>query len=273
MRTVLTLVFLALAPAASAAIDRQGKAGIIFPVVGGADYTDDFGDPRPQGRHDGNDLLAPRGTPVVAVADGVVKLHVSGRGGYMLYLRNRRYEWLYIHLGKAGGGSRTAFARGLKTGMRVRQGQILGYVGDSGDAAGGPTHLHFEEHSARGRHFNPYRRLRAAPIPIMFAPLRRPVALVPGTALQVNGRLAFVLRDDGGLRVGIRSTVIGALNATPGVARRVVVLKVSPEVEPVLATLAEGASVHVETVPEDVTIRRLLAAPGSWTAASITPLG
>ena len=97
--------------------------------------------------------MAAKRTPVIAVADGVVRLQHSGRGGYMLYLRNSQHEWLYIHLnndvrGNDGrGGPRTAYARGLRSGMHVRAGQEIAYVGNSGDAEGGASHLHFEEHS------------------------------------------------------------------------------------------------------------------------------
>ena len=156
MRRPATLIGLVLATTLSApAAAHAAAAAMLFPVVGGASYVDDYGDARPQGRHQGNDLMAPKHTPVIAVADGVVRLQHSGRGGYMLYLRNSSHEWLYIHLnndvrGNDGrGGPKTAYARGLRSGMRVRAGQEIAYVGNSGDAEGGPAHLHFEEHTRR----------------------------------------------------------------------------------------------------------------------------
>src|SRR5262245_62286924 len=89
MRRPATLIGVLLSAAAAApAVGHAAPAPpLLFPVVGGASYIDDYGDPRPQGSHQGNDLMATKGTPVVAVASGVVKLQHSGRGGYMLYLR------------------------------------------------------------------------------------------------------------------------------------------------------------------------------------------
>src|SRR5687767_14388162 len=60
---------------------------LIFPVVGPATYTDDYGEPRGQGRHDGNDIMSVRRAPAVAVEAGTVKFHTtSWRAGCMLYL-------------------------------------------------------------------------------------------------------------------------------------------------------------------------------------------
>src|SRR4051794_36597734 len=100
MRRTPTLIRVLLSAAGAAPIAPHAPTAppMLFPVVGGASYIDDYGAPRPQGSHQGNDLMAAKRTPVIAVASGIVKLQHSGRGGYMLYLRNAKHEWLYIHL-------------------------------------------------------------------------------------------------------------------------------------------------------------------------------
>jgi septal ring factor EnvC (AmiA/AmiB activator) len=122
----------------------------VFPVVGPYRYTNDFGDPRPQGRHEGNDVLAPKKSTVVAVEDGKIKFWTtSARAGCMLYLYGvSGTTYLYIHLdndvtmandnrGKCVPGG--SFWPGLKGGQKVVAGQAIGYVGDSGDADGTPN--------------------------------------------------------------------------------------------------------------------------------------
>ena len=127
---------------------------------GRTEYTNDYGDPRAQGRHEGNDILAPEASPVVAIEDGKIKFWTtSSRAGCMLYLYGASgTTYLYIHLnndvtlandnrGKCVAGR--AYWPGLKDGARVVAGQAIGFVGDSGDADGTP-HLHFEIHPNDG---------------------------------------------------------------------------------------------------------------------------
>jgi murein DD-endopeptidase MepM/ murein hydrolase activator NlpD len=146
---------------------------LIFPVVGQATYIDDYGDPRGQGRHAGNDIMAARRAPVVAVEAGTVKFHTtSWRAGCMLYLTgDSGTEYLYIHLNNdlgSGNDNRgkcvpgVAYARGLKSGMRVAAGEQIAYNGDSGDANGISPHLHFEIHPNGGGDVNPYKHLQRA---------------------------------------------------------------------------------------------------------------
>jgi hypothetical protein len=148
-------------------------AKIIFPVVGPTSYTDDFGDPRPQGRHQGNVIMAPRKAAAVAVESGKVKFwKTSAAAGCMLYLYgDSGTRYLYIHLnndlgpgndnkGKCVAG--VAYARGLKAGAHVQAGQQVGYVGDSGDANGVHPHLHFEVHPNGGAAVSPYPFLQKA---------------------------------------------------------------------------------------------------------------
>jgi hypothetical protein len=146
---------------------------LIFPVLGEVDYHDDFGEPRGQGRHEGNDLLAPKRSIAVAAEAGTVKFWTtSARAGCMLYLDGESgTQYLYIHLnndltkandntGKCVPG--VSYARGLKSGERVDAGQPIAFVGDSGDADGIASHLHFEVHPNGGAAANPFPHLRRA---------------------------------------------------------------------------------------------------------------
>lgn len=88
--------------------------------------------------HQGLDIMAPAGTPVLAAADGrVEKLFQSGLGGTTVYQRSAdgRWEFYYAHL--------SGYAPGLAEGQAVRAGQVIAFVGDTGDAGPGNYHLHF----------------------------------------------------------------------------------------------------------------------------------
>src|SRR5918999_1979045 len=164
-------------PAPSTA--RGGVPQLIFPVVGHSAFTDDYGDPRGSGRHAGNDIMAARRAPAVAVEAGTIRFHTtSARAGCMLYLNGASgTQYLYIHLnndltlandnrGRCEPG--VAYAEGLRSGARVAAGQPIGYVGDSGDADGIQSHLHFEVHPGGGAAVSPYPYLRKAR-PLLFA--------------------------------------------------------------------------------------------------------
>ena len=168
-RGVLLLsLLLGLAVPASGAVPKKGVVPtLIFPVAGATTYTDDFGQQRAGGPHQGNDLLAAKKTPVVAAEAGKVKFWTtSASAGCMLYLygvSGTSYD--YIHLNNdltMGNDNRgkcvpgVAYARGLKDGAKVTAGQLLGYVGDSGDANGIHPHLHFEVHPGGGAAVSPF---------------------------------------------------------------------------------------------------------------------
>jgi hypothetical protein len=144
---------------------------IIFPVVGKVAYIDDFGAPRPGGPHQGNDIIAEKKSPAVAAEAGKVKYWTtSAAAGCMLYLYGESgTTYLYIHLnndltmkndnrGKCVKG--TAYM--VKNGARVAAGQQIAYVGDSGDADGRNSHLHFEVHPGGGKAVSPYPYLQKA---------------------------------------------------------------------------------------------------------------
>lgn len=120
----------------------------ICPVDRPRAYSNDFGAPRGDHRHQGNDILAPRGTPIRAPFDGRVTTNTSGSGGRQARVFGAAGYVFNAHLNSWSG------ARGF-----VRAGTIIGYVGDSGNARGGPTHNHFEWHPGGGRAVNPYRFL------------------------------------------------------------------------------------------------------------------
>lgn len=202
---------------------------IVFPLVGPATYTDDFGDPRGSRRHEGNDLMADRWTPVVAVEGGRVELPGWRSRDCMLILHGASgTDYWYLHLNdrprRAGGdgGCRpgVAYARGLEAGDRVRSGELIGYVGNSGNAAGGATHLHFELHPDGGRAVSPYAWLRHA---------RRALFAVPGSATSVRLALYGSVRsieDSFALRVDTVAVSRGWRGRVP--ARRVA-LAYAPE--------------------------------------------
>ncbi len=111
------------------------------------------------------DIMALRGTPVLAAADGtVLRMGWNDRGGHTIYHLSpgQRTLYYYAHL--------DGYAAGLSQGTPLLRGQVVGYVGDTGNAAPGSYHLHFEviripspESWWEGEPVNPYPLLRAVP--------------------------------------------------------------------------------------------------------------
>jgi peptidoglycan LD-endopeptidase LytH len=125
--------------------------GMTCPVNGAVTFTDTWGAPRSGGRrHEGVDMIAVRGTPAVAVEAGTVKrMGNGGLGGITVWLRgDSGDEYYYAHL--------DGWAGGLSVGQHLAVGELLGYVGNTGNAAYTVTHLHFEFHPGGGSAVNPY---------------------------------------------------------------------------------------------------------------------
>ncbi|MGH3110771.1 MAG: choice-of-anchor P family protein [Gaiellaceae bacterium] len=124
---------------------RFSAAGYVFPIFGPVSFGDSFGAPRPGvegGWHHGEDIFAPEGAPVLAVADGTIHTVGFNRlGGYRLWLRDTfGNDFYYAHL--------SAYSPLAIEGRSVEAGDVIGFVGDTGDADGGSPHLHFEIHPA-----------------------------------------------------------------------------------------------------------------------------
>lgn len=141
------------------------KLNLTIPVVGvrAERLLDTFKDARSEGRvHDAIDIPAPAGTPVIAAADGeIIKLFQSDRGGTTIYQlsQDKKLVFYYAHLQR--------YAEGLTVGRFVRQGELMAYVGDSGNAGPGNYHLHFSvaivadpKRYWEGTNINPYPLLR-----------------------------------------------------------------------------------------------------------------
>jgi murein DD-endopeptidase MepM/ murein hydrolase activator NlpD len=127
-------------------------------VAGLTTFTDDYGAPRAgTGWHQGTDLFAEVGTPVLAVADGTLsKVGWNTLGGNRLWLTDDAgTAYYYAHL--------SAYAPAAVDGARVAAGQVIAYVGNTGQAATTPPHLHFEVHPGGpgGIGVNPYGLLRS----------------------------------------------------------------------------------------------------------------
>ncbi len=126
-------------------VARLSAGGYVFPVYGTASFGDSFGAPRPDapgGWHHGEDIFAPLGAPLLAVADGTLySIGFNRIGGYRIWLRDRAgNQFYYAHL--------SAYSPLAIEGREVEAGDVIGFVGDTGDADGGAPHLHFEIHPA-----------------------------------------------------------------------------------------------------------------------------
>jgi hypothetical protein len=249
---LLALLLLTLAAGASAAPPKK----IVFPVLGTVSYYDDFGEARAGGAHQGIDIVAPKRSLALAAEAGKVEFWSrSAAAGCMLYLHGQSgTDYYYIHLnndrtlkndnrGKCVAG--TAYAKGLKDGAKVVAGQVIAYVGDSGDANGIHSHLHFELHPGRKRAVDPSPWLQKASRLLFAAPRGMPFTLdLRGTVTAVT---------DGALQMRLT-----AVNAWPMRQKQ--------------AKLKRRLLV---TVPVDATVQRVtrIGAPGTTVELSAAKAG
>jgi murein DD-endopeptidase MepM/ murein hydrolase activator NlpD len=127
---------------AEAELEPLRASGLLVPVRGAllSRIEDSFDAPRDGGRrHDAVDILAPRGTPIVAASEGwVLRVGTNALGGNVIWTSDpeQRFVHYYAHLER--------YARGIKAGDRIERGAVLGYVGTTGNAPPDVPHLHFQ---------------------------------------------------------------------------------------------------------------------------------
>ena len=140
-----------------AALPSTANPVVMMPVlfgVGVKDISPNFGDPRSGGRtHEGEDIMAVKGTPIVSPTPAVVLRTVVGASeGNAVYTANPGGEtFVYMHLDR--------FGEGVVAGTVLATGSLIGYVGNTGNATGGAAHLHFEIHNSSGTPTDPFPRL------------------------------------------------------------------------------------------------------------------
>lgn len=145
---------------------------ITFPVDGEVTFHDDFGEPRSGGRtHEGNDLIGKKMMPLLSAVNGEVRYVVDPEEdwGYAIVIEDDEgYAYHYLHVNNdtpgtddGNGGTQYAYAPDIRRGARVTAGQLIGWMGDSGNAENVGAHLHFEMRYG-GSAFSPYESLIAA---------------------------------------------------------------------------------------------------------------
>jgi hypothetical protein len=262
---------------------------LVFPVVGKAVYFDDFGAPRGQGGHQGNDLMTTWRSPAVAAEAGKIKFHTtSARAGCMLYLHgDSGTTYLYIHLNndltakndnKGTCVAGTAYWKGLKNGARVVAGQPIAYNGNSGDADRAGYHLHFEVHPGGGGAVSPYTYLRKAK-KLLFAvqPGADFTAALRGSVVQADGveRSLTLLVDrvqswPGGLRVtDVKRKVRLAVPAEAVISNPLGALIASAQ----LSALKKGQAAVAWTTRTQATLEAALGVPMTLTAERLVLSG
>ena len=282
---LLTVIALLLGAGAAAAAPSAKVPRLVFPVLGAASYTDDFGDPRGQGGHEGNDIMAPRRALVLAAEAGTVEFHTtSSRAGCMLYLNGKSgTRYLYIHLnndltdGNDNQGTcvaGVAYARGLKNGAKVGAGEVIAYNGDSGDADGIHPHLHFEVHPNGGGAVSPFPYLNKA--------RRLLFSATPGTTftLALSGKVANAAGEDLQVTVDQVRQWPGGRKVKQAGQKVPVTVPETATIEgigapaalspyPTLELLTKGLPVTVWTSPAKVTFAALAGAKGALAASRV----
>jgi hypothetical protein len=155
---------------ARAHMDKQ----IAFPVIGGTSFSNDFYAARAGGTiHGATDIIANKGQEIIAVEDGKITqvVYPQASWGYSVSIKDAEgYTYTYIHMNNDNpgtddgqGGAMHAYAENMKVGNDVFRGQLLGWVGDSGNAENTVSHCHFEMRAPDNTLLNPYDYLVAAP--------------------------------------------------------------------------------------------------------------
>jgi peptidase M23-like protein len=264
------VAFLTLAAGSAVAGSGKPPAKIVFPVLGPVTYSDDFGDPRRGGPHQGIDIVAPKRALALAVEAGKIEFWTtSASAGCMLYLHGASgATYFYIHLnndltkrndnrGKCVAG--TSYAQGLKNGAKVAAGQVIGYVGDSGDANGAHPHLHFELHPGGGKAVDPYPWLQRGQHLLFTAPRGMPFTL------ELRGTVAAVSADSLQLKAG-------SVSAWPMRQHQSMLARKLLVAVPETATVQSAPRPGAPGLPADLMTARVGQQLDLWTAVAPTTL-
>jgi hypothetical protein len=286
-----TLVLLLLAAAGASAALAQGPkpapTPIVFPLIGKAQLTSSWGDPRANGDHDGEDIMSVRRAAVVAAEAGRIKWwRTSARAGCMLYLYGESgTTYLYIHLNndetlkndnKAGCTAGATYV--AADGARVAAGEQIAWNGDSGDADGNP-HLHFEVHPGNGDDVDPMPYLKAA--------TRHLFPARPGARVSAGLRGALAAAGDGSLELNVEAVRWWPGGRWTEIDARLVSIVVPAEaaIDADVLALVDGVArrfpagrseplaLTVITAPAPATLAMLRGEPGALSAARVTKSG
>ena len=272
MRRVIPVLAVVVLAASTASAADAGVPKFLFPVVGVTTYTDDFGQARAGGTHQGNDLLAERHAPIVAVESGSIEYWTtSASAGCMLYLKGdsgTMYE--YIHLNNDltatndnKGTCSQGVAYAVPNGIHVDAGQTIGYVGDSGDANGIHPHLHFEVHPHGGSAVDPYPFLKKSAHLLASAP-------PAGVAFTLRLTGTVVAADATQLKM-----IVSSLAAWPSHVKQVrvnrMLLLTLPATAASASTFAPGEKIVAWTLPAPGTVEALTGMPGALTLDRAVP--
>ncbi len=264
MRYLVTALLAVAVVGASSGVAANGVPNLLFPVVGTVSYSDDFGQPRPGGPHEGNDLLADKRAPAVAVEDGTIEYWTtSASAGCMLYLKGdsgTMYEYIHLNNDLTAGNDNTGgcvqgVAYAVPDGVHVDAGQTIGYVGDSGDANGIHPHLHFEVHPRGAKAVDPFPYLKRAAHLLVAAP-------PAGSAFTLRLTGTVVSADATTLQLNVTSLAAWPSHMKQAKLSRLVVLGM-PASGAVAQAFTPGERVVAWTLPAPGTVEALTAQPGA----------
>lgn len=176
----LLLAAFLISPASVQAQEAATIRSIQFPTDPSLTFTDNYGDPRSGHSHIGIDILGPKMTPLYAAVDGRISRVVIPEAsyGYSVVIEDADdWTYHYIHMNNDNpgtddgqGGPEHAYAPGIQRGAQVQKGQLIGWMGDSGNAETITSHLHFEIHQPNGDPINPYASLVASKSKFSYSP-------------------------------------------------------------------------------------------------------
>ena len=280
-RVIFLAAMLGLVAGTATAAAPKVPEHIIFPVVGQVTYTNDFGAARPGGAHQGNDLMAAKRSPAVAAEAGTVKYWTTSRAaGCMLYLYGESGTiYYYIHLNNDltlkndnRGKCVKGVAYAVKSGQRVQAGQQIAYVGDSGDANGGASHLHFEVHPGGGRAVSPYAYLQKAYKLLFAAKAGTPFSLTL-TGTVVSATLDQIVVNVATSQAWPSGLTLTKLNRpiTISVPTTTLVQTVTPALRTIasVSLATKGEKVVVWTQPAPATLKAARADDGALVSALV----